>query len=96
MALSEDAIRKIGMVLGRDILPGEEGSVESFEGFSEADLNNFRLLESRSGVLAVSYIRYRLAKKEDLDVVVSFLATVVQQGIPIEEWVKPRQGCRLG
>ncbi|MEO2216146.1 hypothetical protein ABGV49_03595 [Chromobacterium vaccinii] len=90
VVLSEDAIRKIGMVLGRDIIPSEEGG-GSFEDFSEADLNSFRLLESRSGVLAVSYIRCRLANKEDLDVVVSFLATVVQQGIPIEEWVKPRQ-----
>ncbi|MBB5020692.1 hypothetical protein HNQ59_004017 [Chitinivorax tropicus] len=90
VVLSAETIRKIGMVLGRNIPQSEEGNIESFEGFSEADLNDFRLLESRSGVLAVSYIRYRLEKKEDLDIVVSFLASVVLQGISVQEWVKPR------
>ena len=88
--LSADTIRKIGLVLGRDILPSEEGSIGEFAEFSEADLNDFRHLESRSGILAVSYIRYRLKKKEDLDMVVSFLASVVQQGISVQEWVRPR------
>ncbi|WP_374519306.1 hypothetical protein [Undibacterium squillarum] len=88
--LSADTIRKIGLVLGRDILPSEEGNIGEFEEFSEADLSDIRHLESRSGILAVSYIRYRLEKKEDLDVVVSFLASVVQQGISVQKWVRPR------
>ena len=62
--LSADTIRKIGLVLGRDILPSEEGNIGEFEEFSEADLNDFRHLESRSGILADSYIRYRLKKRK--------------------------------
>ena len=90
VALSMDSIRKIGMVLGRDVLPSDEGNVAGFERFSEVDLNDFRLLLSRSGILAVSYIKYRLERKEDLDVVVSFLAAVVEQGISVHEWARPR------
>ena len=88
--ISADILRKIGMVLGRDIPPAEEGNIGSFEEFSDKDLDDFRLLESRSGILAISYIRYRLRDKTELDVVVSFLSVVVQQGVAIREWVRPR------
>ncbi|NHR04894.1 hypothetical protein HA052_06755 [Chromobacterium haemolyticum] len=84
-----DIVHKIGLVLGRNVSLLKGGDVGSFEGFSEKDLSDFRLLDSRSGVLAISYIRYRLAVKVDMNVVVSFLAAVVQQGVTIQKWERP-------
>jgi hypothetical protein len=89
--ISEDILQKIGLVLGRDISPIEESTVGSLAEFSEKDVSDFRQLLSCSGILAVSYIRYKLSSRENLGEVVSFLATVVEHGIPVEEWVRPGQ-----
>lgn len=90
VVISADTLQKIGLVLGRDILAVEEDTVGSFAEFSEKDVSDFRQLLSRSGILAISHIRYKLKSREDLNVVVSFLATVVEHGIPVEEW---ERGC---
>ncbi|MFZ6875352.1 hypothetical protein ACO0LF_25075 [Undibacterium sp. Di27W] len=89
VVISADTLQKIGLVMGRDISPIEESTVGSFAEFSEKDLSDFLQLLDRSGILAVSYIRYKLNSRVDLDLVVSFLATVVEYGIPVEEWVSP-------
>ncbi len=81
--------KKIGMVLGREIDPSEFGNVNGFSDFSKVDIEEFRALEKRSGILAVSYIRFRLGVNADLNTVTSYYATVIQHGIPAEEWVKP-------
>jgi hypothetical protein len=46
MMLSEDLQEKIRLVLDRDILPIEHGNVASFGEFTEADVAEFRRLES--------------------------------------------------
>ena len=86
--LNPDLAKKISMVLGREIDPSEFGNVNGFSDFSEADLEEFRALEKRSGILAVSYIRFRLGGSADLNTVTSYYATVIQHGVPVEEWVK--------
>lgn len=87
--LTPDLKNKIGMVLGREIDPSEFGNVAGFGDFSEADVEEFRTLEKRSGILAVSYIRYRLGGSADLNTVTSYYATVIQHGVPVEDWMKP-------
>ncbi|MGW8391282.1 hypothetical protein [Pseudoduganella sp. HUAS MS19] len=86
--LNPDLKKKIGMVLGREIDSSESGNVSGFTDFSEADVEDFRALEKRSGILAVSYIRFRLAGNVDLNTVTSYYATVIQHGVPVEEWMK--------
>jgi hypothetical protein len=87
MVLSEDLQKKIGVVLDRDILPIEHGNVASFGEFTEADVAEFRRLEKVGGVLTVSYIRFRLKTDVDLDTVVAFYASVIQQGVSVQEWL---------
>lgn len=86
--LNPDLKKKIRMVLGREIDPSESGNVSGFIDFSDADVEEFRALEKRSGILAVSYIRFRLSANVDLNTVSSYYATVIQHGIPVEEWIK--------
>jgi hypothetical protein len=85
-SLSSDLIKKISMILSRDVPLSEEGNISSFADFTDSDMEDFRLLENKSGILAVSYIRFRLKGDVELNTVVSYYAAVVQQGIPIEEW----------
>ncbi|WP_253550679.1 hypothetical protein [Herbaspirillum rubrisubalbicans] len=88
MALSLDLRKKIQLVLGREILSGECGNVESFSAFSTSDVAEIRRLEQRSGVLAIAYIRYRLQGNVELDRAVSYYGSVIKQGVPVEEWLK--------
>lgn len=84
--ISQDLLRKIGMILGREISPSEEGCNGCFSEFSNSDISDFRLLGEKSGVLAVSYIKFRLAGKVELNSIVSYYASVIQQDISFEEW----------
>ncbi len=88
MELSLDLRKKIQLVLGREILSGESGNVESFSAFSASDVAEIRTLEQRSGVLAIAYIRYRLQGNVELDRAVSYYGSVIQQGVPVEAWLK--------
>ncbi|WP_075116810.1 hypothetical protein [Pseudomonas aeruginosa] len=88
--LNPDVESKINLLLGRELSQSEKGGSENFYSFTENDLTEFRLLEESSGILAVSYIRYKLSAKIDLNAVVAFYAAVVQQKIPIEEWMAMR------
>ncbi|MHA6915601.1 hypothetical protein ACQUJO_21050 [Ralstonia pseudosolanacearum] len=88
MKLSLDLQKKIQLVLGREILPEECGNVESFSYFSESDVADIRVLEKKSGVLAISYIRYRLQGNVELDRAVSYYGSVIQHGMTVEEWLK--------
>lgn len=74
------------MVFGREIAASEAGNVYSFVEFSSADIEAFRALEKRRGILAVSYIRFRLGGNFELDTVTSYYASVIQQGMPVKEW----------
>jgi molybdate-binding protein len=87
MELSEDLRKKIELVIGRKLLPDEQGGVNGFLGFSKEDIAEIHLLEQRSGVLAISYIRYRLKAEVTLDQVVSYYGSVIQQGLAVEEWL---------
>jgi hypothetical protein len=87
MVLSEDLQKKIGRVLGRDILPIEQGNVASFREFTEADIAELRRLDKAGGVLAVSYIRFRLKARVDLNTVVAFYGSVIQQGMSVQDWL---------
>lgn len=84
--LSADLQEKICMVLGRQINAAEGGCAQSFFDFSEADVADFRALERKSGILAVSYIRFKLAGNVELDAVTSYYGSVVQHGMSVEEW----------
>lgn len=86
--ISSDLQRKINMVLGREVSTSEAGNVASFADFSSADIEEFRKLEKSSGILAVSYIRFRLGGSVELDAVASYYASVIQQGVSVEEWSK--------
>ncbi|MBB6582009.1 hypothetical protein HXP36_09690 [Ralstonia solanacearum] len=88
MGLGLDLQKKIQLILGRDILPEECGNVESFSSFSESAVADIRVLERRSGVLAISYIRYRLQGNVELDRAVSYYGSVIQNGMTVEEWLK--------
>lgn len=74
------------MVLGREIMPSESGNVASFNDFSLADIEEFRTLDKSSGILAVSFIRFRLSGDVALSTVTSYYAAVIQHGIPVNEW----------
>lgn len=67
-------------------MPSEAGNVASFNDFSPADIDEFRALEKRSGILAVSFIRFRLSGNVALSTVTSYFAEVILQGIPVNEW----------
>lgn len=84
--LSFELHSKICMVLGRQVLESESSEVASFENFSENDIKEFRMLGRISAVLAISFIRFRLAPKFDLNTVTSYYATVVQQRFSLNEW----------
>lgn len=84
--LSPELHSKISMVLGREVDTSEAGNVHSFSEFSSADIEDFRALEKRSGILAVSYIRFRLGGNAQLNTVTSYYASVIQQGMSVEEW----------
>lgn len=85
--INPDTKGKISKALGKDIALFGEGSTESFADFSESDLDDLRKLEKKGGVLAVSYIKYRLKIRAELNLIVAFYASVIQQGIPLDEWV---------
>lgn len=87
MNLSSELLEKIGATLGRNITPSEEGSAGSFADLTESDINDIRLLEKTSGVLAISYIRFKLKGTVSLNAAVSYFATVIQQGVRVEDWV---------
>ena len=89
-SLSPDVKSKISLLLEREIPQSEQGSAQAFSDFNEKDLAEFRLLEDNSGVLAVSYIKFRLGEIFDLNTVVAFYSAVVQQKISIEEWMTTR------
>lgn len=84
--LTPELHSKISMVLGRELTLSEGGSAASFDDFSTSELADIRLLEGKSGILAVAYIRFKLAGKVALDTVVSYYASVIQQGISLEDW----------
>jgi hypothetical protein len=86
MELTEDLKRKIELVLGRNIRPDERGNVESLSNFSEGDISEIRSLGERSGVLAISFIRFRLNSNEDLNTVTTYYASVIQEGLSVEKW----------
>ncbi|MFZ6759278.1 hypothetical protein ACO0K9_18900 [Undibacterium sp. Ji50W] len=88
MNLSADLQKKIGIVLDREILPAEHGDVESFANFTRSDVSEISLLEKASGVLAISYIRFRLKGDVDLNRAVSYYASVIQQGISVTDWLR--------
>jgi len=88
MELSADLQRKISIVLGREILPAGQGDVDSFAEFTESDLTDLRMLEKKSGILAISYIRFRLKGDVELNRVVSYYASVIQQGVSVVDWMQ--------
>lgn len=88
MKLSVDLQSKVELILGRKLTPQEESSVDSFSDFSKSDVFEIRLLEEKSGVLAISYIRHRLKLDVELNQVISYYASVIQQDISVNEWVK--------
>lgn len=86
MELTEELKRKIELVLGRAVESEEGGNVESLAGFSNRDVSEIRVLGQRSGILAISFIRFRLNSNEDLNSVISYYASVVQEGASVEKW----------
>lgn len=86
MELTEELKRKIELVLGRHVQSDECGNVESLSEFSDVDISEIRLLGQKSGVLAISFIRFRLNSNEDLNTVTSYYASVIQEGLSVETW----------
>lgn len=75
------------MVLGREVPKSEEGSYGSFAEITVNDLEDFRILGKNSSILAISYIRYKLKGKVDLNTAVAFYAVVIEQGVPLQTWI---------
>lgn len=88
MDLSADLHKKISLILGKEVLLGEQGNVASFAEFTESDIAEIRLLESKSGILAISYIRFRLQDNVALNRVVSYYSSVIQQGLSVKDWMQ--------
>jgi len=77
------------MALGRVVAPSESDNVGSFADFSPSDIGEIRALATKSGVLAISYIRFRIVGNPSLGMVVSYFETVIVQGKTVEEWLSP-------
>jgi hypothetical protein len=84
-SLTPELRDKIGWFIGRDVPASEEGSVLTFEDFSESDEEEFRKLQLDS-VLMIRFIRFRLQGSSDLPTVVSYYSIVIKQGISVAEW----------
>lgn len=85
--LSSEQYEEICSVLGRKIPASDEGGYGSFADFTEEDLNDLRLLGRASSIMAISYIRFKLKGRIDLNSAVAFYAAVIQQGVPLQEWI---------
>lgn len=88
MELSGDLQREIEGALKRRLLADECGNVDGFQDFSASDIGEIKLLERKSGVLAISYIRYRLKGRVPLDRAASYYGFVIQQGITVYKWLE--------
>jgi hypothetical protein len=73
-------------VLGRS-LTSEEGTIKSFDGFSEQDLNDIQTLKINNSVYAISYIRFKLKGNISLRLALSYYSMVIQEGLSVEKWV---------
>lgn len=87
MKIDPDVLEKIATFLARNVQATEEGNRPSFVNFRDSDIDEIHLLGSRSGVLAISYIRFRLVGNIELNLAVSYYGTVVQRGVPVNEWI---------
>ncbi len=92
MDLSAELKKRIEIAIGREISSSEQGGVDSFLKLSEIDIHEINLLERSSGVLAISYIRFKLRGNVTLSLATSFYSSVIQQGVPAKEWLRGLNG----
>lgn len=78
---------EICSVIGRSVLPSEWGGVESFERFTDSDLQDLRLLRQRNNTLAVAFAMHKLGGSAELALVLSFSEQVLDRGLSLTDWL---------
>lgn len=88
MEIEKDTLKNIENVLGRSLSDNERGNVNNFWSFTDSDLLEISSLGKKSLVWAVSYIMFRLKNGASLRASKSYYTSVVDEGIPVHEWVE--------
>jgi hypothetical protein len=60
MHLDTDMKEQISRVLGRELLPQEQGNVASLAALAEPDLSDLRTLREQGMIIAIPYALYRV------------------------------------
>lgn len=79
-------LETISRKLGREVLPLEEGNVSSFSNFTDADLDEIRILGQSNTILAITYITFRVKGNVGLGNAMAYFSEVICQGKPWDEW----------
>lgn len=88
MDIEEGTFKNIERALGRRLVDDERGNVDNFSSFTERDISEISVLGKSSLILVVSYIMFRLKDGASLRSSKSYYSSVIDQGIPMHEWLE--------
>jgi hypothetical protein len=82
---SEDLRKRVGQILGRELLPTDGANVASFAEFTATDVAEILEIGKVGSVAAIGYILFRMKVDIALQTAVTYYSYVIQQGYPLDD-----------